>query len=184
MCVLSRDPSFRWLAGVYGWPACSVALSFQVGAWIVTTYSLSLPPVVKILLRSSSSLAWLTRDRGPAPLRACASETGAKQQGNAYDIESSPAASGDHVKRGEIDQEVAGCIRWHAYFPGSSFRRRRVGGQWISRASGEQPNRPWHDAGKMKGNGNLRIFYACFLTAAWKFVVKACLGRFRRTERY
>lgn len=43
---------------------------------------------------------------------------------------------------------------------------------------------PEHDAGKMKGNGNLRIFYACFPTAAWKFVVKACLGRFRRTERY
>jgi hypothetical protein len=129
----------------------------------VTTYSLTLPPVVKILLRSSyrprpptssSSLAWLTRDRDPAPLRACASETRAKQQGNAYVIYesadappmpscrlsklSSPAASGDHVKRGEIDQEVAGCIRWHAYFPGSSFRRRRVGGQWISRASGEQ----------------------------------------------
>jgi hypothetical protein len=44
-----------------------------------------------------------------------------------------------------------------------------------------------HDAGKMKGNGNLRIFYAYFPTAAWKFVVKAgkaCLGRFRRTERY
>lgn len=163
MCVLSRDPSFRWLAGVYGWPACSVALSFQVGAWIVTTYSLSLPPVVKILLRSSSSLAWLTRDRGPAPLRACASETGAKQQGNAYDIESSPAASGDHVKRGEIDQEVAGCIRWHAYFPGSSFRRRRVGGQWISRASGEQAL-TWcgKDEGKRKSAHFLCVFsYGC-----------------------
>jgi hypothetical protein len=152
MCVLSRDPSFRWLAGVYGWPACSVALSFEVGAWIVSRDYL-LPhaaprrqdPTPFVLSTSTADfvlffplLGWQGTVALRPCVRACASETGAKQQGNAYDIESSPAASGDHVKRGEIDQEVAGCIRWHAYFPGSSFRRRRVGGQWISRASGEQ----------------------------------------------